>query len=350
MIKRIFTVLSFIFIISSCNNDLDVITDWKEISIVYGLLNQSDPVQYIKVNKAFLGEGDAFQMAKQSDSINYGSELSVQLEEWKNGSLNKTINLSQDLSIIKDTGIFSDQPNIIYKTNESLSDANEYTLKIINNKTGNIVSATTKLIKDFSVEKPKTFSSANFAHPTLPFRVEWSSAEYGKAYQLKIRFHFVEEDKMTGIRTNKYLDWNSFRVMESNTDVGGEKMEINFMGNDFYTFIRSKALNGELSADGSVYRYPGRLDFIFTVGAEEFNTYMEVSKPSTGLLTEKPQYSNLENGVGIFSSRFTKIIPQIPMNTPSIDTLACGQYTSNLGFAYYKLKPSSNGYDTLFCN
>ena len=90
-----FFVFSFIsiFIFYSCKTDFDVNAKWKDITVVYGLLNQNDSLHLIKVNKAFLGSEDAYIMAKHSDSINY-SNASVSLEQWKNNSLVKTIILN----------------------------------------------------------------------------------------------------------------------------------------------------------------------------------------------------------------------------------------------------------------
>ena len=42
-----------IVLFSACSTDLDVNGEWKETMIVYGLLDQAQPKQYIKINKAF---------------------------------------------------------------------------------------------------------------------------------------------------------------------------------------------------------------------------------------------------------------------------------------------------------
>src|ERR1044072_3856815 len=67
---------------NSCSTDIDLLENYKPITVVYGLLDVHDNVQYIKINKAFLGEGNALVMAQQSDSINYKpGELTVQLQQ-----------------------------------------------------------------------------------------------------------------------------------------------------------------------------------------------------------------------------------------------------------------------------
>jgi len=66
-----FIFLLPVLFINSCKTDFDIIAPYKETTVVYGLLDPDTSVQYIKINKAFLGEGDALVMAQQMDSTNY---------------------------------------------------------------------------------------------------------------------------------------------------------------------------------------------------------------------------------------------------------------------------------------
>jgi len=42
-----------------------------------------------------------------------------------------------------------------------------------------------------------------------------------------------------------------------------------------------------------------------TIGTDDLQTYINVNKPFSGIVQERPVFSNIENGVGLFSSRFT---------------------------------------------
>ena len=78
--KKHLHFILFLLVFSACESDLDVNAQWEEVTVVYGLLDQSRDQQYIKINKAFLGEADALQMASNSDSSNYNpDDLSVTL-------------------------------------------------------------------------------------------------------------------------------------------------------------------------------------------------------------------------------------------------------------------------------
>ena len=77
--------LSLIFI-TSCSTKLDVNAEYKDITVVYGLLNQNDSIHYIKINKAFIGDDNAYYMAADPKLSNYNpADLDVYMEEWRNG-------------------------------------------------------------------------------------------------------------------------------------------------------------------------------------------------------------------------------------------------------------------------
>lgn len=327
--KKIFYFLlsGCLFLTTSCNTDVEVITDWKETTIVYGLLNQSDTAQYVKINKAFLGEGNALQMAEVYDSINYDtSKISVDLEKWENGKILTSIPFYPDFTVPKDTGIFSSPNQILYKTNAALSENNIYRLVIKNKANGKEVTSQTSLVKDFSIQFPASNNIINLTNPNFPVKVKWTSAANGRLYQLVIRFHYREKDKLSEVITSDSVDW-VFGTQKTINLNGGENMETAFMGADFYRFLKAK-----IPVNNNVYRYVGTLDFLFSVAADDFNTYMETSKPSTGIIQEKPDFTNIENGIGVFSARYNKNILGRPLSNQSFDSLYIGQYTLGLGF------------------
>jgi len=46
----------------------------------------------------------------------------------------------------------------------------------------------------------------------------------------------------------------------------------------------------------------------------------------------EPEYTNIENGLGLFSGRFHKNVSDVPIDTHTIDTLACSDQTKYLRF------------------
>lgn len=335
MSKNLYLLL-FAILLTACETDIDVIGEWKETAVVYGLLNPYDSVQYLKINKTFLGEKDALIMAQEFDSIHYGDELNVSLERWKDGLLLSNISLTKETSINKDPGIFAYPDQILYKIEDSIYQDSEYKLVLYNSASGKTFTSQTPIVDNIEFDNILLYSTTiNFIN-SQGYEVKWNSTADGKLYGFTLRFYYTEESVINPTQiTEKYIDW-VFSDLTSNTTKGGEQMQISITKDAFYKFMAAI-----IPIDNSVHRYAGKLDFIFTTGAEDLSTYIEVSQPSTGIVQERPYFTNIEGGVGIFSSRLTQIIKGKNLSSSSVDTLACGYLTKNLGFA------SSTGQ---FCN
>jgi len=328
--KRTIPFLLGILILSgtSCKNDIDINAKWKEITVVYGLLNQNDTAQYIKINKAYLGNGNAYQMAKIYDSTNYHSnQLSVLLERWRNGSLIENNVLQKDNSIAKPAGLFANDSNILYKTKVPLFDDSQYLLVVKNNATGNTVRSSTTLVSDFDIINPRASNKINFAlAPQQVFKIQWNSSPNGRIYECTVRFHYTEQDIATSKVTSYSVDW----VLPNQETLGlggGEAMEVDVLGANFYRLLATR-----IAVNSSVKRSAGNLDFIFTAGGDDLNTYIAVNQPSYGIIQEKPQFTNIQNGLGIFSARLNKTLLNLSLTSNSLDSLYGGAFTYNLGF------------------
>lgn len=325
--NRIFKVLSFLFL-ASCSNELDLLDDYKETTVVYGLLNQSDTTQYIKIYKAYLGEGNALHMAQNYDSINYANQLNVEIERWLGGAKLETYTLQKDNSIAKDPGIFVAPDQILYKTNTLLDENSEYRLVVTNTSTGNTVESRTALVKSPFVSSPSNGPQLVIFNPNANQTIEWLSSKNGLLYQVIIRFHYDEKNIATQVTTPKYIDW-VFPAQKSINTAGGELMKIKFPNSDFY-----KKIKAIIPVDEGVQRFARnkKIEYFFSVAAEDYSTYMDVYKPSNTIVQEKPEYTNIEGGLGLFSSRINLTIVKDSLSKQSVDSLIAGQYTSDLGF------------------
>jgi hypothetical protein len=342
-VKRFFSYfLIFSYVLfSGCSTDLDVTGDYKETMVVYGLLDQSQPKQYIKVNKAFLGKGNALLFAKIKDSVQFANTLDVRLKRVSDG---KEYVLSPDNSIQKNEGIFysENQANAIYSFNSTGSNAlnpnSAYTLSIVNKENGNAISATTSLINDFQITKP--FSSTNSTsfiftptNESTRLFVEWGSSKNARLFQLIVRLNYEDYTDQNGVKDTlkQYLDW-VFPVHTSSGSAGNETMSNDFSRVEYLAYIGSNLK----AYDGLVARKAVNIHLIVVAGGEELNTFIEVNKPSNGLVQDKPIYTNIDNGYGIFSSRYYKqpFILTLTNPTPGkeLDSLACGRFTKKLKF------------------
>ena len=48
------------------------------------------------------------------------------------------------------------------------------------------------------------------------------------------------------------------------------------------------------------------IEFILTAGNEDLNTYMQINEPVTNVVNERPIFTNIENGIGLFGSKYSR--------------------------------------------
>jgi len=327
--KLILLGIIFIPVLYSCKKELKVNADWKDVTVVYGLLDQIDTIHYIKITKAFLGSGDAMEFAKIPDSSNYPDKLDVQVEEWNGSTLLNTWTCDTVTIHNKEAGdsIFYFPDQLVYYFRGDLSSENQYKLNITNKQTGKIVSSQTMMIYPFTIEKPNSFLPVNYV-PGLKVELKWYSAKNGKRYQIALRFHYLESLKSdTSQKSFNAIDWVIFSNIQSLNNQGGELLDYYFPADGFYSFLGS-----HIPVNPDVNRAARSVDYIFSVASDDLNTYMEVTEPSYGIIQERPAFSNITNGIGLFSSRTVVLIDSLRLRQETLDQLRVNQYTKDLGF------------------
>ena len=82
-------------------------------------------------------------------------------------------------------------------------------------------------------------------------------------------------------------------------------------------------------------------DFDFHAASREFHLFNEVTRAQFGVTSNQatPEYSNIENGLGLLASRYTKEIREMKFSPQAIDEIACGDITGHLSFAPNPLHP-----------
>jgi hypothetical protein len=329
--KLVYLFLVSLFLVSlfSCDNEVDINDEYEEISVVYGLLDVSANRHYVKITKAFLVDGSVYLGAQNASLSQYDPEdLQIWMDEYSYGNYVKSIVLDTVMVHQKDTGIFYSPDQLVYATQEGivLNENNSYLLKIKVKSSGKLIEAQTQLIKGFAITKPLPLVKFVSFISTFPQSVEWNTTPNGKLYQFGIRYFYTEVDAQ-GNSTSHQIDWSLNQLRSEDTD-GGDKMIVSFLGGTFYDIVAKEVL----PPTQGVYRYSDSISYIVSVADEEFTTYLDVNKPSTSIVMERPNYTNISNGIGIFASRYNSIRMFSGLNAQSLDTLINGAKTNHLGF------------------
>jgi hypothetical protein len=319
---------------SSCSNDLDINAPWKDITVVFGLLNKDQTTHYIRVSKAFLGEGDALEFASQFDSLYYNPNLlEVKVEEILNGNVTRTFICVPDSSIAKEPGIFSAPSQILYKFETSASQKINpnatFRLTVTNTSSGNSVSSETVLVKNLVMSSPNQLIDETNLYPQNATFIKWKTAENGKMYELFLRFKYREYSELNPTEiVSKQIELSLGRITTDNTNPNNE-MTMNVENSTIYQAI-SAAISPS-TTDNPMVRICDSLQFQLNVAAEDLTTYLNVNKPSNTIAQERPQYTNINNGLGLFSSRVA-IIRTIYLNDFTVDSLRGNPLTEDLNW------------------
>ena len=317
-------------ILFACDKTLKVNADWKDVTIVYGLLDQTKDTTYIKITKAFLGEGDALHFARIADSSTYPAKLEVRLDEYASSAATTILNsYACDTITIhnKEAGdsIFYFPTQLMYFTTAKLNADHVYKLNIQNRKTGKVITSQTSLLHDFDVTRPQVTASFPAGQS---FEVRWTPSKNGKRYQLVIRFFYLEALKTnTDSLYMRSFDWLVFSNVKPIDISSTMAFDLFFPADAFYSQVAANVKEDQL-----VTRVAHHCQFIFTVAAPELNTYMEVTEPSLSLIQEKPAYTNIVNGIGLFSARYMKVVDSLAISQVTKDDLKVNPHTMNLGF------------------
>lgn len=313
---------------SSCDNEIDILEDYTEIPVIYGLINPTSTTHEIRVQKAFLGPGNALLMAQVTDSIYYTpSDVSLYLEKLAFGN-NTPVEIDSftvNYNSIKKEGLFVNDGHYVFRLeNVRLNTNFQYRLRFINHKTGKNVTGTTRIIDPIYQKTLSSTTKVNLADDD-PYVVRFNSSKNGKMYGLIMRIRYTETKKLTQNITQKYVDY-PLDYLVSRTLNGGEEMEFLLNGENIFQFLGLK-----IPVDTTVSRrlLSFKSDFIFTAATDDFFNYLQINDPNN-TVNFIPDFTTLSEGKGIFTCRLDTVIPSIPFNDVTYDSLANGVYTSHI--------------------
>lgn len=329
----IFGIFSCLTVFTSCENEVDVNADWKDVPVVFGLLDPDSLTQYVRVSRVYLGEGDALAYAQEKDSLYYNSaDIEVKVSEIVNGNETRNWLLDDTATIPKETGIFASPDQIVYyfnvPANQKLNKNATYKLNIKNIKTGNELSGSTLLVEKVSLQTPSSFAQQVNIIPRQNSFVKWTSSKNGKVYEVVVNFIYREETPGNAERVRKVVPINFGRFTSADTE-GGEELQREIDPLSVYQVLAASIPAS--TSDNPRIRYADSLEYIINVGDEDLYTYISVNQPSNTVAQERPQFNNVENGLGLFASR-TTFNRKIILGQATTDSLKNNPLTEELNF------------------
>lgn len=344
-LPHLFLLLPLLLSMVACKDKLELNAPFKEIPSVYAVLNVEDKIHMIRVNKIFLGEGDANQMAQVADSINYPEgELEVSLTD-QNG---KRIDFRDSL-IQTAPGAFNPTQRV-YVNQAKLTSGLLYTLLIKNKRSGNEFKAQARAIRpvnpfgyhpfipEYYPVPPNTpVNSSNYidySQPGVTYSIRFDTNE-ARLYQVLIRLHYYDSLSNSLTTNAHFVDYqsNNFQITDLRTFGGGlKKISFDFKSTELFSAVgayMSKVSNPPAFLGRKMYK----IEFFIYSSSQEYLDYLEYSKPSLNIAQTKPIYSNFEGmkAIGIFTFR-TAVSVQKNMATQFISAFATNPNTCSYKF------------------
>lgn len=394
MLRYTIGLVALLTIFSSCSTDLNLTGAYEEVPLIYGLLDPNDnPNQggnghLFRIQKAFLGEESAFVMALEPDSSYFPyDDLFVELVEYNGATESNRWVLDTVMISNKDVGdpddgvidffgpsqrLYSTANGKILEATQSGPvniDANknyEITLKkrplgITNMTIANmdtiapIADAITEIVNPASIR----WNAPNENSPISPgttrkmdlfnnlneykdFTVRFDLADRAVQYEMWLRFYYREV--ISGVETRKSFEW---KVSTFEPDAGATSWQLQLSAQNIYSRIGS-----EIEVNPEATRYLGipdndpedpfpadnqthDIDIFLRMAGKDLYQYISINDPSnSGALTDKPPYTNVNNGLGVLSSRSKDEFRGMYLSPTAVDHLIAGEFTQNLGFVH----------------
>lgn len=326
-LKYITIVVLSLLLGSSCENELDLIEDWKDIPIVYGVLDASDTAHYIRVEKAFIdAQISGLDLAQVVDSIYY-PELEVFIERGNNSYTLTKVDGNLE-GYPREEGAFAPVPNYLYKIKAealNLQGDESITLKI--QRPGlEIVESTVQTIGEYNFLRPRPDDpekiNLNYANHIT---IRWNDAPNAVDYEVYIIAHYGE--KFVGEPDENFVEkevlWKAASGVEDNSVLLESK--------NFFTW-----LGAAIEEADDIERVFNHLEFRVLAVGEDLSDYIEINGVNLGITAsqEIPQYTNLSEGLGIFSSKYEIGLDNLRVIQQTMDSIVGGIYTKHLNFDY----------------
>lgn len=342
----------------SCNNDLEIYSDPVDLPYVYGVVTSNKKEHYVKVTKTFqkLAKDVTFDdLYYKDDSIN------VYIDEYIGSALNNTFEGLPVIASDKDSGEFIFPDHKYYKFTNSLLQGASAATNVIRNYTIRVeLNSATTVIKNFDnfrmnnpikIESPTQGSLnqknaeikfVNLANVLVPEVITWEQIGGGNE-TATLKLHIKETNITSG-----EIDTVVVPIQFYNDLPTADKVSASLELSHFYKQIPNQLKNDpEITREilnvvhdnSKIKGYGVELDI--WSASKDFTTYETILFDQSGISQDKPNFTNLENALGIFTSRSNRKVSaasnSIFLGQDVLDSLSCSGFFFDYNFARYQI-------------
>ena len=332
MKKIAFYFLPFLLLsMVSCKVEFSPNAEWKDVPVVYCVLDPDDDTVWARVQRCYLSEGNLYQYATVVDSNNYPEgEIGVHLLAWR--GLRGSNNILTRTDVLMDRWILADtlrygkpeggfaggsQPIFYCVPNDGLErDSNcIFQLVVLKNSTGDTLAQSYTTLVGYgsrtirggdTIEEVLTSPNGSRGRE-FGYRVgcrgelRWNTIPRGRRYQPTITFFYRKRGDTLSV------DIPGSYVTDPNNNLTLSSSSIT--QNRFLSYIKN-ALRDNTDTLYTV----NNVDVNIAVCNEDLNAYLNAQE-AYGSAGNGQLYTNIEGGIGIFGSRRSHITVNVPCDS-----------------------------------
>jgi hypothetical protein len=324
-----FLLLLLVLSCLACSTDFELEGDFKSLPVIYAFINRQDTAHYVRVERSFLtGGADATQLAQDPNQL-YFANVKVEFEK---------VNTGQKFSLTRvdgnregyprEAGSFAQAPNYLYKikaTQINLTAGEALRVIVTPGEAAATATAQTTVLSELqSLDRP--LSPVAMVDYSRSITFAWNASTAARLFDLRLRIHY-RESSTGNTFVNKTLEWPIVKDLERSNEE--PRMAYSITGEQFYKFLAAN-----IDAQLSRRRIFDGFDILVTAGGQEMADFVRISRANLGITSSQviPKYSNVQGGVGVFTSRTSLLRTGLQLSGPSADSLRLGKFTKGLGF------------------
>lgn len=307
-------------VLCSCSTDVDLYADYKDIPVVYGLLNASSDTNFVRITRAFCGDNDnpinAFEVALISDSSNYPGKLDAFFDELKSvqGQPFQPTGRRFFLDTLtihnKKEGLFYAPHQKLYYTTEHFrtnvgNDKYHYKLYVVKPDYDTVTAETGIVAGDIGISSAMVDFQSNPTNASA--YIIFTSTEEAILYEIGMRFIYWEGYPGQPMM-KKEVDWSySPKTLAAYDKVTGtDNIYKSYYSPNILFNVLERVIGNDTIGAGNhpdIIRYIDSFVVSIAAAGEDFNRYYQFVQTTMNGLSLSTEYSNVDGGCGILSSR-----------------------------------------------
>ena len=311
--KRLSVVLylAIAVLLSACSTDLDLYADYKQVPVVYGLLDANADTNFVKITRVFYAQGNAYQIAQNPDSSNYPGKLDVRLVEYCNNDSIREIVLDTITIHNKQPGTFYAPGQKLYFTTEPLgknTKKEQYSYRLKAVLPDRVLTTKADLVGNdrFDVQSLAVNFSKEYIG-AVPRQFLFYPAVKGAVYQITFSFTFLEQHLPNGDSVPRTMSWDVGTYTDDyfSMHLDGDAYKFLYRPETFYAQLREFVGDDTTLVDVRRYITDYPVEVTITAGGERLSQYVYNNNTEEGFMQGDNEFSLIDDGYGVFSSRMT---------------------------------------------